>query len=76
MMATAMMILPPVLGAVAASPVPPVTLASFDLPGLFGGAAAVVASLVALVLIGSAVSGRAGSALSVADRAVSVPLTA
>jgi hypothetical protein len=78
MMATAMMMIlpPPVLGTVAASPVPPVTLASLDLSGLLVGAAAVVASLVALVLIRSAVSGRTGSALSVADRAVSLPLTA
>ena len=79
MMTTATMILPaPVLGAVSASPVPPVTLATLDLSGMLVVAAAVVAALVGLVAVRMAMSGRRASEISVTetDRATSLPLAA
>lgn len=77
MMTTAMMITPvPVLGAVSASPLPPVTLATLDLPGVLVISTAVAAALVALVVVRAVRARRRLSDMSVADRAVPLPLAA
>lgn len=77
MMTTAMMLVPaPVLGAISASPIPPVTLATLDLSGMLTIAGAVAAALVALAAVRVVFSGRRAPDVSVADPAVSLPLAA